>query len=119
MVSTPETVSCETLMGDICAWPCDEEEPLEEEEPLDDWLLAEGWAALEPLCAWANFPLTFMTVMLMLPVTSLTPSSAAICVSLLLEIDCVPGLVCTRERVNFSPCLDWSGGFMPNCCAPP
>ncbi len=57
--------------------------------------------------------------MLMLPVTSLTPSSAATWVSFLLEIDCVPGLVCTRERVNFCPCLDWSGGFMPNCCDPP
>ena len=84
-MSTPEIVSCETLMGDICAWLCDEEEPLEEEPLEEDWLLAEGWAPLELLCALANFPLTFMTVMLMLPVTLLTPSSEAIWVSFLVR----------------------------------
>ena len=60
-----------------------------------------------------------MTLMLRLPVTALTPSSEAICVSLFVEIDCWPGLVITRDRLNFSPCLDSSGGCMPKRCEPP
>ncbi len=109
-VSTPETESVETLMGDICVWACWEEEPkllAEDPEPAD------GAAPPELACAWANFPFTFMMVMLILPVASLTPSSEAICASFVVEIDCWPGLVITRERVNFCPCLDWSGGCMP------
>ena len=59
-----------------------------------------------------------MTFIVMLPVAESTPSSDAICASFLAEIDCWPGLVMTRERLNFCPCLDWSGGCMPKRCAP-
>ena len=54
--------------------------------------------------------------MLMLPVTSLTPSSEAICASFLVEIDCLAGARHHAERLNFFPCLDWSGGCMPKRC---
>ena len=111
-MSTPETESCETLMGAICVWAW------EEEPPEEDWALADGAAAVEPPCACANFPATFITIMVMLPVAESTPSSDAICASFFAEIDCWPGLVITRERLNFCPCLDWSGGCMPNCCVP-
>ena len=59
-----------------------------------------------------------MTLIVMLPVAESTPSSDAICASFPAEIDCWPGLVITRERLNFCPCLDWSGGCMPNAAAP-
>ena len=67
----------------------------------------------------ANSPETFTTVMVMLPVASLTPSSAATRASFLVEMDCWPGLVITRERLNLSPAWESSGGCMPKRCAPP
>ena len=100
-MSTPETESCETLMGAICVWAGCEEDPLEE-----DWEVADGAAAAEPPCACANLPATLMTLIVMLPVAESTPSSDAICASFPAEIDCWPGLVITRERLNFCPCLD-------------
>ena len=75
--------------------------------------------AATPPCTWANFPFTLMTFMVMLPVAALTPSSEAICASFFSEIDCCPGLVMTAERLNFWPCLDWSGGCMLKRCGPP
>ncbi len=60
-----------------------------------------------------------MTLIVMLPVAESTPASDAIWASLFAEIACWPGLVITRERLNFCPCLDWSGGCIPKRCAPP
>ena len=84
---------------------------------MPDGCWALGWLPL--LCAWANLPCTFITCIVMLPVTSPTPSSAAICASFFAEMDCWPGAVMTAERSNFLPWLSWSGGFMLNCCEPP
>ena len=96
MVSTPETENDETSMGAICAWPC----WLDEDPPDEDWPPWAGIAPAAPPCTWANFPCTFMTFMLMLPVTALTPSSAAICASFFVEIDCWPGAGHDRGAVE-------------------
>ena len=112
MVSTPETEKDETSIGAILAWPCCDEPP-EEDWPPD------GAAPSPPCCVTcANSPLTVTTVMLMLPVAAPTSSSAAIWVSFFAEMDCWPGLVITRERLNLSPCCDSSGGCMPKRCGP-
>ena len=74
-------------MGAICAWPCCEaSRRWPPDAPAERWL-----GAARPPCTWANSPCTFMTVMLMLPVTALTPSSDAICVSLFVEMRLLAG----------------------------